>query len=139
MATVGGIGGGLLMCTVLGIVLWGNPSRENAEFASLIVLLIVATFLCAFPGNMIATWPYRVELEPQKGIRLFAPFKSVYIPLVELRQVRRTVWMQVFQQGIVVTLCRRHGLLKAFVIHWGFGEEGRQLAQVLQDYLADRT
>lgn len=83
-------------------------------------------------------WPFRVDFEPEKGIRLYAPFKSVYIPLVEIQQVRRAIWMQVFQQGIVVNLSRRRGLLKLFVIHWGFGEEGRKLAQLLEDYLANR-
>lgn len=31
MATLAGLGGGLVMCTVLAIILWDNPSLENLE------------------------------------------------------------------------------------------------------------
>lgn len=138
MATVGGLGGGLVLCAVFGIILWDDPSLKNAVFTGLVALSIIGTLALAFLGNMIAIWPYRVEFETRKGIRLFAPFKSVDIPLDDIRHVRRAAWMQSFQQGIVVSLSRRRGLLKFFVIHWGFGKEGRDLANLLEDYLANR-
>jgi hypothetical protein len=37
-----------------------------------------------------------------------------------------------FQQGIVVQLNKRHGLMKSLIIHWAFGDEGKELAQAVQ-------
>jgi hypothetical protein len=91
-------------------------------------LLVVIGFLVSWPGNMIAIFPYEVDVEDGKGIRLHAVLKQVYIPIEDIRDVRKS-----FLQGYVVRLKRRHRLLQKFVIHRFFGSEGEALANAVQD------
>ncbi len=131
-ATVAGIAGGPVLCTVAGILLWEGEDWNVRLFGIVLILIILATFLAMFPGNMIAAVPVAAELEEGRGLRLIAPLKKLYIPFEEVQEVRDSTFWQVFQEGIVVKLNKRHGLMKSFAIHWSFGSEGKQLARAIQ-------
>ena len=137
-ATVAGIGGGLLMTAVAGIVLWEADDWNQRMFAALWILTTVTTLVALFPGNLIAAVPIAVELEEGKGLRLIAPLKKLYIPFEEVQEVRDSTVARIFQQGTVVKLNNRHGLIKSFAIHWSFGDQGRQLARAIQQEILRR-
>jgi len=137
-ATVAGIGGGLLMTAVAGIVLWEADDWNQRMFAALWILTTVTTLVALFPGNLIAAVPIAVELEEGKGLRLIAPLKKLYIPFEEVQEVRDSTVARIFQQGTVVKLNNRHGLIKSFAIHWRFGDQGRQLARAIQQEILRR-
>lgn len=90
-----------------------------------------------FPGNMIVTVPIAVDVDKDK-LCLIAPLKKLYIPLREVREIRDSTAWQIFQQGVVVKLNKRHGLMKSFIIHWAFGPEGKQLARTIQEGIANQ-
>jgi len=139
-ALVGGAGGALLMITVFLIILWGTGfTRGILIWFAVLLASFVGTAIAFYPGNLVATFPIAVEFEEGKGLRLIAPLKKLYIPFDEIKEVRDSTLWQVFQQGIVVRLNKRHGLLKSFAIHWAFGAEGRQLARAIQQEIARRT
>ena len=131
-AAVAGIGAGLLMTTVASILLWGTPSTNVRIFAIAWIFTTVLTLLALFPGNLIAAVPVAVEFEAGKGLWLIAPLKRLYIPLTELAEVRDSMPWQLLQEGIIVKLNKRHGLMKSFAVHWAFGPNGRQLARLIQ-------
>ncbi len=137
-ATVAGIGGGLLMTAVAGIVLWEADDWNQRMFAALWILTTVTTLVALFPGNLIAAVPIAVELEEGKGLRLIAPLKKLYIPFEEVQEVRDSTVARIFQQGTVVKLNNRHGLIKSFAIHLSFGDQGRQLARAIQQEILRR-
>ncbi|NDQ56402.1 MAG: hypothetical protein GZ088_04915 [Acidipila sp.] len=121
------------MTVIAGILVWTSKTEKGLIFGAGWILTIVATFCCWFPGNLVAATPFAVELE-EEGLRLYAPFKKLYIPIEEIKEVKRGF----LQQGIVVKLKKRHRLLKSFNIHWAFGEQGRQLARALENEIARR-
>lgn len=137
-ATVAGIGGGLVLSIVAGILLVDSEGSSGTKVGAALILTIVATFLAMFPGNMIATVPAAVELDEDRELCLIAPLKRLYIPLKEVREVRDSTAWQIFQQGSVVKLNKRHGLMKSFVIHWAFGTEGKQLVRAIQEGISRR-
>jgi hypothetical protein len=138
-AIVAGIGGGLVLSVVAGILVFDSAGPSGRNDGLILILIIVGTFLAMFPGNLLTAIPVAVELEQGKGLRLIAPLKKLYIPFEEIKEVRDSTLWQIFQQGIVVKLSKRHGLLKSFAIHWAFGAEGRQLARAIQQEIARRT
>jgi len=77
---------------------------------------------------MVAIFPYEVDVEEGKGVRLHAVLKQVYIPIEDIRDVQKS-----FLQGYVVRLRRRHRLLEKFVIHRLFGGEREGLVHAIQD------
>jgi hypothetical protein len=131
-AMIGGIGGGLVILVIATILIFDSEGPTGRMHGLVLALVIVATLLAMFPGNLIATIPVAVELESGKGLCLIAPLKKLYIPIEEVRDIRDyfSVWRPT--PGAVVKLSKRYGLLKSFSIHWAFGEEGRQLAQAIQ-------
>lgn len=131
-AVVAGIGGGLLISVIGGILLFDSAGPSGRRAGAVLILTIAGTLLAMFPGNLLAAVPIAVELEDGKGLRLCAPLKKLYIPIDEVEAVRDSTVFQIFQQGIVVQLNRRHGLMKSFIIHWAFGDEGKELAQAVQ-------
>jgi hypothetical protein len=135
-ATVAGIGMGILMTVVAGIMLWEEQTLDALPVV--LILTIVASLLAMFPGNLIAAVPVAVELEEGKGLRLIAPLKKLYIPIDQVNEVRDSTFWQIFQEGIVVKLNTRHGLMKSFAIHWAFGDQGRQLARAIQQEISRR-
>jgi hypothetical protein len=90
------------------------------------------------PRPEIAAVPIAVDLEEGKGLLLHAPRKRLYIPLEEVQAVRDSTVGQAFRQGIVVKLNKRHGLMKSFVIHVAFGEQGSKLARAIQEEILQR-
>jgi hypothetical protein len=132
-ATVAGIGGGLLISVVAGILVF-DSAGQNGRLVGLALLVTVSlTFLAAFPGNLVAAVPFSVDLLERRGLVLHAPLKELYIPLGDVSEVRDSAASQVFQQGIVVRFNKRHGLIKSFVIHWAYGDEGRALARAIRE------
>ena len=130
-ATVAGIGGALLMATVAGIFIFDSQAPKG--FAVLLMVTIAATLIAMFPGNLIAAVPVAVELQEGKGLLLIAPLKKVYIPLNEIGSIRESAFWQMAQQGTVVKLTRRHGLMKSFAIHWAFGDQGKELITAIKE------
>jgi hypothetical protein len=137
-ATVAGIGGGLVLSLVGGILFWMAEAPRVQMLGVILILMVAATLLAMFPGNMIAAVPIVVDLEQGKGLLLHAPLKKLYIPFGEVKEVRDSALSQVFQQGIVVKLDKRHGLMKSFLIHGAFGEQGRKLARAIQHEISQR-
>jgi len=127
-AALGGAGAGILMLVMMGIVVWMKPVQENLLFAATLTLVLVISGLCFLPGNMSAVYPYAVAVEEGKGLQLSAPFKKLYIPIQDIRDVRKSF----LQQGYVVRLKRRHRLLTSFVIHSFFGDQAEPLASAIQ-------
>jgi hypothetical protein len=127
-AVFAGIGGAILMSVVAIIVVSGAESPKIALFAGGWVLILVLTALALFPGNAIARFPHEIVVEKGKGLRLHAPFKEIYIPIQNLRDVGPS-----FLQGFVVRLKRRNRLLTQIVIHRLFGEQGQPLADAIRE------
>ena len=131
-ATVAGIGGSLVLSIVAGILLFYSAGPTGRKAGIVLILTIVGSVLAMFQGNLIAAVPISVELEQGKGLYLCAPLKKLYIPMEDVVEVRDSAAWQFLQQGIVVKLNKRHGLMKSFAIHWAFGSEGRQLARAIE-------
>lgn len=129
---------GLLLSVVAGILLFSSEGAGGSRNGAALIVTIVATLIATFPGNLIAAVPIAVDLEEGKGLLLHAPLKKLYIPLEDVRAVRDSTVGQIFQQGIVVKLNKRHGLMKSFIIHVAFGEQGRKLARAIQQELSRR-
>jgi hypothetical protein len=127
-ALAGGLGG-VLMLVVMGIVGSGNPTTSNILFAVGLALVLVLSLLCFIPGNLIAAYPYAVSLEEGKGLELCAPVKRVYIPIENVRDVRKSY----LHPGYIVRLKRRRRLLKSFLIPWYFGDQAEPLASAIRE------
>jgi hypothetical protein len=104
-AAVVAIGGALLFCVVAGIMIYMAPVRD--------------VYLTA--GALV-------------GSVIIALLKIVYIPIEEIKGVRRSL----LAVGWIVSLSRRHGLLKGFVIHGGFGRQSGELARAIENEIARR-
>jgi len=133
-AAIGGAGAVILMLVMMGIVLWMKPVRENFLFAATLTLILVMGVLCFFSGNVGAVYPYAVAVD-EKGLLLYAPLKKLYIPIEDVRDVRRSI----LQMGYVVRLRRRRRLIKSFVIHRFFGDQADPLANAIQAVIWPRT
>jgi hypothetical protein len=133
-AVVAGISGGIVLCAVAGTMIYMTQSLEVFLVAGGLIASAVIGLLALYPGNQIAAHPYAVEIEEGRGLRLLAPLKNVYIPIEDVREIRRSF----LAVGWVVKLRTRHRLLKGFVIHGGFGRQGGDLAQAIQDEIARR-
>jgi len=129
-ALAGGLGG-ILMLIVMVIVVSGNPTANNILFAAGLALVLVLSLLCLVPGNLIAAYPYAVSLEEGKGLELRAPIRRVYIPIEDVRDVRKSY----LQPGYVVRLKRRRRLLRSFLIPWYFGDQAEPLAGAIREEL----
>ena len=123
------------MLVVMGLVVSGNPTRNNILFASGLALVLVLSALCFVPGNLIAAYPYAVSIEEGRGLELRAVLKKLYIPLEEVRDVQKSY----LQPGYVVRLKRRHRLLKSFLIPWYFGDEAEPLANAIREEIRRRS
>jgi hypothetical protein len=99
-------------------------------FASGLALVLVASVVCFIPGNLIAAYPCSVLLEEGRGLELRAPFKKLYIPAEDLREVRRASSLQ---PGYIVCLRRRNRLLKSFLIPSYFGDQAESLAEAIRE------
>jgi len=126
-AILGGIGAGLLFLVVSGIIVWSAPTLKSVLFMGLVLVVVFGSLACFLVGNLIAAQPYAVLIERGRGLWLHAPLRKVYIPLEDVRDVRRSV------QGFVVRLKRRHRLLTGFVIHRFFGSEREALAEAIRE------
>ena len=128
-AIVGGLGGGILMVVIGLIIFWDASSKlvPALILAAFIIYQVVGS-LALYRGNSVAKWPYAVEVDPGSGLRLFAPYKEIYIPISEIKDIRKSL----LDRSYVVRLRRRRGVLKSFVIHWLFGGEREALAQAIR-------
>ena len=134
-AAVAGLGMAALLSVVAVIILSGTRGLDRASVVGAgLVISVLLTLLCLYPGNQIAAYPYAVEIKEGKNLRLLAPLKSVCIPIAELKSVRTSF----LALGWIVTFNSRHGLLKSFVIHGGFGARGKDLAEVIQEEIIRR-
>ena len=127
-ATVASFGAGMLLSTldVIGAAN-GAPKSESLRIALLIWGLVLLVVLAYFPGNAIARYPYEVVIEKGKGLRVYAPFKKLYIPIEDLRDVGFS------GEGSAVRLKRRRRVLTVFIIHKFFGSQGLPLADAIRE------
>jgi len=116
------------MTFMAGMLLFTAEATRSRLLGGGWIAVIVTTSFALFAGNLVAATPFAVELEEGKGLCLRAPFKKLYVPIEEVREVRSGL----LEQGTIVKLNRRHGLMKSFNIHWAFGEQGRNLARALE-------
>ena len=134
-AVVAGLGGAILMVVIGIIMFWVAAARlEALLFLLLFVANLVGGFLAFYIGNLVASFPYAVEVNPGSGLRLLAPYKEIYIHLDEIENIGESF----LYQGFVVRLRRRRGLLKYFVVHWLFGHERKALIQAIQQAVQHR-
>ena len=134
-AALAGAGAGILMLVMMGLVVWLNPTPRNVLFAAGVALVLVLSVLCFVPGNLVAAYPYAVSLEEGRGLELRAPMKRVYVPIEDVRDVRKSY----FQPGYVVRLKRRRRLLKSFLIPWYFGDQAEPLANAIREEIRRRA
>jgi hypothetical protein len=127
-ALAGGLGG-VLMLVIMCLMIWLNPAPHVVRFAAAWALGIAIPVLCLLPGNMIAAYPYAVSVHEGKGLELYAPLKRLYIPIEDIRDVRKTY----LQPGYIVSFKRRHRLLKGFLIPWFFGDQAEPLANAIRE------
>jgi|SRR5208282_1243893 len=127
-ATVGSFGAFMMISTsdVIGAVN-GAPKSESLKTALVIWGLLLLAVLAYFPGNAIARYPYEVVIEKGKGLRVYAPFKKLHIPIQDIRDVGFS------GEGSVVCLKRRRWMLKVIVIHRFFGSQGPPLADAIRE------
>lgn len=137
-AAIARIGAVILISVMLGIVWWVHRGLGTLVFVSGWICIVIGTILALYPGKLIAAIPYTVELKiegTEKVVVLYAPMKKVCIPMQDIAGVRRSF----FRQGFIVKFSKRHGLLKAFTIHGGFGIQGQQLARTLETVMSARN
>lgn len=115
---------------VLGGILIGTTGTVSWVSVVLIVGGICVP-LATFPGKVAALYPYAAEIQEGKGIRFYSALGDTYFATDQLKAVR---WSWVFG-GWVVTLKRRYGLLSGFLLHFGWGSQGRELAQAITEEL----
>jgi hypothetical protein len=127
-ATVGSFGAGMLISTldVIGAVNCA-PKSESLRIALVVWGLVLLAVLAYFPGNAVVRYPYEVVIEKGKGLQVFAPFKKLYIPIEDLRDVGFS------GEGSVVRLQRRRRMLTVLIIHRLFGSQGPPLADAIRD------
>lgn len=135
-AAVAGICGAAVLLLVAGILLFDSDGATGRTDGAVLVMAIVATYLVMFPGNLIVSVPIAVDLNSGKGLILHAPLKKLFIPFEEIREVRDSGISLVLQQGIVVKLNKRYGLMKSFAIHRAYGDEGQRLARAIQQEIS---
>lgn len=134
-ATLAGLGGSILLCVVAGSVFSEGIGLDQASLlAGAMILGVIIWVLCWYPGNLAVVHPIAVEIEEGKGLHLFAPMKTVYIPSDDLNRVQRSY----LHLGWVVKLHRRHGALTRFYIHGAFGRQGGELARAIQEEIDRR-
>ncbi len=127
-AVVGGLGGGVVMVVLAIMVLLSDGASPQARLVSFFMLAsAIGGFLFLYPGNAAAGVPVAVEVG-RSGLRLFAPFKEIFIPWNEIG----TIHERFFSLTFVVHLRRRHVLLTSFVINWFFGPERHALAEAIR-------
>lgn len=125
MATFAGIGGVIPISIGLGKKFLGTEGLGIKFLLIGLELMLPLAIVYFFPGNGIASYPHEIRIEPGKGLRLFAPFKQIYIPIKDVKDVRH-----VFLGNFVVRLNHRHRLLTEFIIPWSFGG-GRSVADAI--------
>jgi hypothetical protein len=132
-AIIGGLGGGAILLVVAGILISDGIGLDQASFlAAFLITNVLAGLLLLYPGNLAVAFPYAVEIEHGRGLRLFGPMKNVYVPLMDVKEVRSSF----LAFGWVVKLRRGQRALTAFTIHRGFGPEGRELACTIEQEIA---
>jgi hypothetical protein len=131
-AAVAGIAGAVLFLVAAGVWIWMR--RSLGWFPLFLILGVAVALFVIFPGHYLATYPYAVEVEEGKGLRLYAPFTRMYVPLGEIREAK---WSYI-RTGWVVRLKRRRGLLSRVVIHVAWGPRGRDVARAIEEQLAHR-
>lgn len=126
-AIIAGFSGGIFLVVVAVLVVWNfSPNLSSALLLTFILANSIVGVLALYRGNLIALFPYAVEVGP--CIVLFAPYKRIKIPFEQVRDVRNSF----LHQGFVVRLRQRQGLLNYFVIHWFFGPERQALAEAIR-------
>ena len=133
-AAVGGMVSGIAMLIVAFRILWASSEIKNSFIGGAWLLLIFASLWGMYPGNWIASAPYAVQLIKGRGLWLYAFLKKVYIPLDEIVEINESL----LKTRTVITLRKRHGLLKSFWIHRVFGEQGQALVLEIRKEIAQR-
>lgn len=129
-ALVAGMAGAPLVLVMAGMLIWQN--RSVGWLVVLMILAAVTTPLILLPGNYAITWPYAVEVVEGKGLWFYAPFKKMYVPLEEVKEVK---WSYA-GPGWVIRLRKRRGVIRTLLIHVAWGRRGKELARAIEEELA---
>lgn len=122
---------GFVLCKI-GVIVVQEASDKVAAMPVLLMLgSALPAYLLLLWGGYFARHPHLVIIEEGKGLWLFGSFTQTYVPLDNLREVKRN-W------GGVVRLKRRQRLLGEFVVPITFGAEGSQLLQAIEKQLQER-
>jgi len=134
-AILAGMAGASVLCVYAYIFLSHGNGFESMLYAGGLIANVILAIACLFPGNLIAWYPFAVEVEEGKGLIIFAPLKTVYIPLDNVKEIRWS-WLTT---GWRVRLNKRQRALTGFTIHAAFGAQGRDLARSIQEQIARRA
>ena len=134
-AVVAGIGAAVLFTIVGGILLCQSHSRVGLLWGGGMILFAITAVWALLAGNAVGMYPYAVEVEEGKGFCFYAPFKKFYIRTEEVKRVKWS-WLVA---GWVVRLRHRRGLLRYFIIHAAWGQQGRDLVQAIGEELVRRA
>jgi hypothetical protein len=128
-AAVAGIAATGLLAIIGAVVIWSSPSSNGRIWGVGMILCGAAAFWASLTGNLGAMFPYAAEVEESKGVRLYGAFQQLYIPTSEIKSV---TWSWLWAAWLVEFRHRR-GLLRGFVIHSAWRQQGRELAQAIQE------
>lgn len=115
-----GLGGYL---AILAFLAWHDQHFHNdrISFALALATWVVAVLVLG-PGRLLAMWPYKMALEPQKGVWVYAPPSKLWIPLEEIVDV--DVYSGNYGGGYAIQLNRSHGLIKEIhILSVGFPDQ----------------
>jgi hypothetical protein len=132
---VGGLGAGVFFSILGGILLWEAEGLKGRLWGAGLVLYAIAAVLALLPGNLSAAYPYAVEIKNGQSLHFYAPLKKIYVPIDEVKRIKWS-WLRA---GWVVKLKHRRGLLRRFIIHVAWGQQGRELARAIEEELARRV
>jgi hypothetical protein len=121
----------VLMLSIAIVGLWPGHGGDKDLLMIFIGANGVIGLLYYFPGNKLAGYPHKIAIEDGKGLWLYAAFKKLYIPIEDLRDIRKP-W---YRPAYVVRLKKRHRWLGQFEIHWLFGRERRPLADAIEEQI----
>ncbi len=119
------------------LALAGNLIRSTGRVGwvpAFLIVDMVGGLLILLPGNYASRFPYAVEVVEGKGLWFYAPFKKMYVPLEEIKQVG---WSYA-GAGWAVRLGKRRGVIKTIIIYVAWWRVGRELAAAIEGELARR-
>lgn len=131
MSEIIGLPTSFILCKI-GVIVVQESSNKLAAVPVLLLLgAALPAYLLLLWGGYFAKYPHLVIIEQGKGIWLFGSFTQMYVPLENVREVRK-------KAGCIVRLKRRQRLLGEFVVPITFGAQAMQLVEAIEKQIEER-